>query len=294
MKKGFTLTEVLIALSIIGVIATLTIPTFFVNAQQSEFRTDFRKALNVVNNAIDLNFVLDGDTPLDMKDYDADCNGDGIIDDSDTLCFQRKEDIDGGVPKLAKFLMRHMNILKTTLLYEGDELSGAANYTFYTLDGMRFEVPIQVGEEVGEHLLPLYEDPSIMVGTNGYGLKNYNEGTNGSFNVTAACGAYGLKMNPNRDVIPPCMLVVDINGDKKPNPSKINVRGDNDSYAHDKYKSPAPKEKRLGDVYVFMIADRYVVPYGQVAQRALYEVKKKKRQSGSQESTTGTGGSTTP
>ena len=63
MKKGFTLAEVLITLAIIGVIAALTIPGVIVNTQQSEYKTGLKKAVSVLNSAIQANIANEGETP---------------------------------------------------------------------------------------------------------------------------------------------------------------------------------------------------------------------------------------
>jgi prepilin-type N-terminal cleavage/methylation domain-containing protein len=54
MKKGFTLTEVLIALSIIGVIAAMTIPNLIVSVGQSKTKTQLTKFLADMEQAISL------------------------------------------------------------------------------------------------------------------------------------------------------------------------------------------------------------------------------------------------
>jgi len=60
MKKtsGFTLAEVLITLGIIGVVAAMTIPTLMNQSSQAVFRTGFKKAVSVLNQAITMNVAL--------------------------------------------------------------------------------------------------------------------------------------------------------------------------------------------------------------------------------------------
>ena len=65
MKKGFTLAEVLITLAIIGVVATLTIPSVIVRTQQQEFKTAAKKAYSVLSQAVQLTEVKDGYTFAD-------------------------------------------------------------------------------------------------------------------------------------------------------------------------------------------------------------------------------------
>lgn len=51
-KKGFTLAEVLITLGIIGVVAAMTIPTLIANTNGAKFRSQFKKTLSTLNQAV--------------------------------------------------------------------------------------------------------------------------------------------------------------------------------------------------------------------------------------------------
>lgn len=63
MKKlGFTLAEVLITLVIIGVIAAMTVPTLMNNTQGQENKTAFKKAISAMNQALTLEYALEGNT----------------------------------------------------------------------------------------------------------------------------------------------------------------------------------------------------------------------------------------
>ena len=67
MKKlGFTLAEVLITLVIIGVIAAMTVPTLMNNTNAQEFRSALKKAISGANQALTLNYALEG---LSANDY---------------------------------------------------------------------------------------------------------------------------------------------------------------------------------------------------------------------------------
>ena len=132
-QKGFTLAEVLITLLIMGIVAALTIPSVISNYQQQEFKTGLKKAVSVLNEAIQTNMAQDGETPYE--------NGD-----------------------LFSYLQKHLSILKTTQLnscydkdtkkgvkineggisciYDAENAESYTNKVFYTTDGMRYEFPI--------------------------------------------------------------------------------------------------------------------------------------------------------
>lgn len=59
-KNGFTLAEVLITLAIIGVVATLTLPSLMSNTQEQQSVTAFKKSMNTLNEVAQMNSVVDG------------------------------------------------------------------------------------------------------------------------------------------------------------------------------------------------------------------------------------------
>ena len=65
-KSGFTLAEVLVTLMIIGVIASMTIPSLMQSTAQQEYKAAFKKAVSMINQAVTLNYALDG---RDATDY---------------------------------------------------------------------------------------------------------------------------------------------------------------------------------------------------------------------------------
>ena len=62
MKKAFTLAEVLITLGIIGVVAALTIPTLVQNYKKKVVETKLSKVYSVMNQAIKMSTIENGDT----------------------------------------------------------------------------------------------------------------------------------------------------------------------------------------------------------------------------------------
>ena len=58
-SNAFTLAEVLITLAIIGVVAAMTMPTLINNTNGAQFKTAYKKALSVLNQAVVMNLALD-------------------------------------------------------------------------------------------------------------------------------------------------------------------------------------------------------------------------------------------
>ena len=255
MKKAFTLAEVLITLMIIGIVAALTIPSVISNYQQQEFKTGLKKAVSVLNEAIQTNIASDGETPYDNED-------------------------------LFNYLQKHMSVLKVGKRIDrcygpnGSLVSGIQtgnscssdsdnwlsgpdrNQVFYTTDGMRFEVNEGISGNKKANL-KLHES----------GINLYSLGDKVPWNSKQQkCGSYGLSSNPNNTKTPPCVVLVDINGDKKPNPETPYV--DEGSYALAnltfEYKYPSPTDKKLTDIFNIMITEDRAIPFGVVAQRAMY------------------------
>ena len=56
-KKGFTLAEILIALTLIGVIAAVTLPGILGDTQHRDIRAKVQKAYNTLNNAYSLAYI---------------------------------------------------------------------------------------------------------------------------------------------------------------------------------------------------------------------------------------------
>ncbi len=67
-KFAFTLAEVLITLAIIGVIAAITIPVSITNSQNEAFRSALKKAISGLNQALELEYALEG---LTAQDYSS-------------------------------------------------------------------------------------------------------------------------------------------------------------------------------------------------------------------------------
>ncbi len=237
--KGFTLAEVLITLAIIGVVAAISIPSVISNTQQQEFKTGLRKAVSVLNSAITMNMALDGESPYDNAN-------------------------------LFGYLAKHMSIMKTVtdiskeyyVSMPGGQYS-YGNAAFYTTDGMRFEIRIGQSNQGG---FKLYESNVETCAKGSAGsLNKYPD------NVCNGCGSYGLNNNTDGTTKPPCMIMVDVNGDRKPNPSNINCKTQSCSRP---YKFSDPLGLKLTDLFTVMITDKQAIPFGIAAQRAMYQAQK--------------------
>ena len=248
-KKAFTLAEVLITLAIIGVVAAIAIPSVISNSQQQEFKTGLRKAVSVLNSAITMNMAIDGESPYDNAN-------------------------------LFGYLQKHMAVMETLssltdkYCMSPDGTTGSAcfgNGTFYTTDGMRFEL---YGGAVKSRKF-LYENPNIEVCQNVYAANSGYENTK-----CGGCGSYGLNNNTDGTTKPPCMITVDVNGDRKPNPANVNCKLDRQATGackvSNKYRLSDPLGLKLTDLFTIMITDKQAIPYGVAAQRAMYQAQAKK------------------
>ena len=232
-KKGFTLAEVLITLAIIGIVAALTIPSVISNAQQQEFKTGLKKAVSVLNEAIQTNIAQEAETPYENDD-------------------------------LYSYLKRHMSIVSSE--WRSDFKEYGNNRFFYTTDGMRFEFPAYVSNII------LHESGLATNTPATYSCEGPLTGLCYQSN-SVHCGSYGLQINSNNTQTMPCVILVDVNGDKKPNPnslkSRLNPTFGNTEY-FSQYDFPSPSDKKVTDVFNILITDEKAIPFGVVAQRAMY------------------------
>ena len=110
-KLGFTLAEVLITLGIIGVIATLTMPTLMSNTAEREYSTALKKAISALTEAIQMNVALEN-TSFDEL-YDAsDIGG------------TAKADLDTEANSLSAFLLNRMQTERFVAIDDACDSSG--------------------------------------------------------------------------------------------------------------------------------------------------------------------------
>ncbi len=257
-KRGFTLAEVLITLAIIGVVAAISIPSVISNSQQQEFKTGLRKAVSVLNSAITMNMAIDGESPYDNAD-------------------------------LFNYLQRHMSVLRKTdvlpwnsefVAWDNTVFRGINNGAFYTTDGMRFEFDDSrhTGQTITNNL-KLHESEQSACFSTISTVEGERPSSPGIYYITCGgCGSYGLNQNPNNTTKPPCAILVDVNGDRKPTPQKVanSTKGsDKDEIGVQKYWVPTLDSNRVSDIFVILITEDRAIPYGVVAQRAMYQAQAK-------------------
>ncbi len=242
-RTGFTLAEVLITLAIIGVVAAISIPSVISNSQQQEFKTGLKKAVSVLNSAITMNLALDGETPYDNAD-------------------------------VYLFLQKHMAVLSSTtrLPFEaytekanGSKFHVSTNAAFYTTDGFRFEF---------NEATNLYEGANQLHESNLYACTATTHISTPSAPTCGGCGSYGLKHNPNNTTKVPCLITIDVNGDKKPTPSNVSCKDSTCGQSNNLYKVPLPSAKKVRDIFSILITEDRAVPYGATAQKAMYNSQK--------------------
>ncbi len=150
------------------------------------------------------------------------------------------------------YLQQHMSVMKSTTALE---FNSDGNYAFYTTDGMRYEFPTKVGKA------------TFKMHEGGIGTITFNQRTisdNGTY--VGECGSYGLATNVNSTNYGPCLIMVDVNGDRKPNPANASEAAT--------YTWAGPGEKLLKDVFTIMITDEKAVPLGVSSQKAMYQAQK--------------------
>lgn len=133
---AFTLAEVLITLGIIGIVASLTIPTLIANTQKQEFVSGLKKAYSNLSNGFKLYMADEG-----VSDFGST----SIFDGTDFTDSNRQDKIDQMIRKYFKVIKTckygdgscqinagYLNLTTTGSLFRSDM------YSFFTSDGMAF------------------------------------------------------------------------------------------------------------------------------------------------------------
>ena len=127
-KNGFTLAEVLITLAIIGVVATMTLPTLMTNTGEQQAKTGLKKGINILTEAAQMHETLEG--------YNfASLTGTNSMDDISTTTAT----IDGkvadvnGVNSLVGLLKERTKIDYSKTKSDNIQIGGAANANAKTI-----------------------------------------------------------------------------------------------------------------------------------------------------------------
>jgi prepilin-type N-terminal cleavage/methylation domain-containing protein len=124
MKKGFTLAEVLITLVIIGVIASMTIPTLMNSTNSQEFKVGLKKAISALNQAMSLNYALENTKVGSSSDLQS-------ASDVVTNLFQKRMSVISTATNGTAFAT------DTT-----SHVTPTSGQLFYTADGMRYAIAV--------------------------------------------------------------------------------------------------------------------------------------------------------
>ena len=74
MKKGFTLSEVLITLGVIGVVVAITLPSLITKYRRQEAATKLEKFHTIINQAVKMSIAEHGEIDLDNKNREDTSN----------------------------------------------------------------------------------------------------------------------------------------------------------------------------------------------------------------------------
>ena len=152
MKKlfAFTLTEIMIAVAIIGVISAMTVPTLVNNYQKNAYIVQLRKVINDIVSAADLYITENGKQDLSQIIYKN--NGQYL-----------EEEID-------KFVTSKLKVIKTC---DSDETGCFASEKYISIDGSQevdiadyFNENVNLKQYVLANSAAIYLEPDIVPGNN--------------------------------------------------------------------------------------------------------------------------------
>ena len=185
MKKGFTLAEVLITMTIIGIVFALTIPSIISNSNTHQYISGLNKAILALDQAASLKNPLKSSKSLSKMTTPLD---------------------------VLKYFATQMNVTTpattiscaTSKVPTSSAITSGGVCSFTTADGMEFWIVKDKPEGVNH----------ICAGKNGYPATT----TSGSVNCASNTSVkYDTPATSKCSDTTPCMLIVDVNGKKKPN-----------------------------------------------------------------------------
>lgn len=134
---------------------------------------------------------------------------------------------------LFELFRNRMNVISTSKAYAWGD---GTNYAFFTADGMRYEFPTNPNQTMG--------------------------GTFSDNNGECATPGGKIQNDAGEERSLPCLIIVDVNGQRRPNPRK----------SPGSYKVPsATGRSKILDVFPIIVTDKNAYPFGVVAQRAMFQ-----------------------
>ena len=100
MKKGFTLAEILIVLMVIGVIATMTIPSLMKGVTEAQYKAAYKKAYNTIVNLVAME-KISGQLPSQADSTQAAIFMSSMVSNLSVKEFIASNKLDSGVVALA-------------------------------------------------------------------------------------------------------------------------------------------------------------------------------------------------
>ena len=187
-KLGFTLAEVLITLGIIGVIASLTLPSLMTNTAEREYATAWKKAISSLTEAVQMNMAMDNISFDDLLDDSAV----GVKDNNSLyalLCNRMQTE---------RFANTAGEACDLSLQGAKGTETGCLGYSLK-------------GTSMSTNKALFFRDGSAII----FALGEKMTGTSGTANLTAG---ETTCYDPARGGLVECLKVIyDINGTKKPN-----------------------------------------------------------------------------
>lgn len=201
MKKAFTLAEVLIALSVIGISAALTIPALIHNYKKAEYSAKLKKFYSLINQALQLSQLENGEISTWSRD-------DNIYDDEGE--FSPEENFNEMTRYWNKYFSPYIKTLKVTksgnnamiYLQDGSTINawngGCVSFT-YDLNGDK--KPNSLGKD--QYFFHICNKPAeqerylgknVIFGPAGLiDLKNRQEALQRCISVPSDCGVLLIK-----------------------------------------------------------------------------------------------------
>ena len=254
VRRGFTLAEVLIVIGVIGVVAAMTIPTLIANNQSQKFRSQYKKTLSTLNQAVKMNVAQydfdfagvedSGNTNLysinGKKATRDNCHTQTYENGFKTFCSIFNSNLTGytvGIREPVNFYEKYYQVNLADKFIESE------NY-YILSDGSIFIMPGLVGD-IGQCSLR-YTNLRDAI------LEDDYEGPKGDYYFTD------------------CIGYIDVNGFNSPNKE---VKCSDGTTSRDLNEPCVVDNKSIGDVFPIILYDSTVAPASNAAQYVLNTTK---------------------